>query len=53
MTGKEVERVAKVIARAGLCSRREAERLIAAGRVSVDGRVVPEGTLRPEEVARM
>jgi len=31
------ERVAKVIARAGLCSRREAERLIAEGRVAVDG----------------
>jgi len=31
------ERIAKVIARAGLCSRREAERLIAAGRVAIDG----------------
>lgn len=31
------ERIAKVIARAGLCSRREAERWIAAGRVSIDG----------------
>jgi len=31
------ERIAKVIARAGLCSRREAERLIAEGRVAVDG----------------
>ncbi len=34
------ERIAKRIARAGLCSRREAERWIAAGRVSVDGRVL-------------
>ena len=31
------ERIAKVIARAGLASRREAEALIAAGRVSVNG----------------
>jgi 23S rRNA pseudouridine2605 synthase len=31
------ERVAKRIARSGLCSRRDAERLIAAGRVVVDG----------------
>jgi 23S rRNA pseudouridine2605 synthase len=34
------ERVAKLLARAGLCSRREAERWIAEGRVSLDGRVL-------------
>jgi 23S rRNA pseudouridine2605 synthase len=34
------ERVAKRLARAGVCSRREAEELIAAGRVAVDGRVL-------------
>lgn len=34
------ERVAKRIARSGLCSRRDAERWIAAGRVAVDGRVL-------------
>jgi 23S rRNA pseudouridine2605 synthase len=34
------ERVAKRIARSGLCSRRDAERLIAAGRVAVDGLVL-------------
>ncbi|MEM7171491.1 MAG: pseudouridine synthase [Pseudomonadota bacterium] len=34
------ERVAKVIARAGLCSRREAEKLIEQGRVEVDGKTL-------------
>jgi 23S rRNA pseudouridine2605 synthase len=32
------ERIAKVMARAGLCSRRDAEKWIAAGRVSVNGK---------------
>ncbi|MFQ5472125.1 MAG: S4 domain-containing protein, partial [Dehalococcoidia bacterium] len=34
------ERIAKVMARAGLCSRREAERWIANGRVMVNGEVL-------------
>src|ERR1044071_1721457 len=34
------ERIAKIIARAGLCSRRDAERWIAEGRVAVDGTVL-------------
>lgn len=34
------ERVAKVIARAGVCSRREAERLIGEGRVALDGKTL-------------
>jgi len=33
----EGDRIAKVLARAGVCSRRDAERLIAEGRVTVDG----------------
>jgi len=37
---KEGERIAKVIARAGLCSRREAEAWIAAGRVAVNGKTL-------------
>jgi 23S rRNA pseudouridine2605 synthase len=34
------ERIAKVLARAGVCSRRDAERLIAEGRVKLNGRVL-------------
>ena len=34
------ERIAKVIARAGVCSRRDAEKLIADGRVALDGETV-------------
>jgi len=37
---KDGERIAKRLARAGLCSRRDAERWIAAGRVKVDGEVL-------------
>ena len=36
----KAERVAKLIARAGVCSRREAEKLIAERRVAVDGAVL-------------
>jgi 23S rRNA pseudouridine2605 synthase len=45
------ERVAKAIARAGLCSRREAERWIAEGRVAVNGRVLtsPAVTVGPRD----
>jgi 23S rRNA pseudouridine2605 synthase len=39
------ERIAKVIARAGLCSRRDAERMIAQGRVAVDGRTITSPAL--------
>src|SRR5262245_56142477 len=34
------ERIAKVMARAGLCSRRDAERWIAEGRVKVNGQIL-------------
>ena len=43
------ERIAKRLSRAGVCSRREAERWIAAGRIVVDGKKISEpGTLVTE-----
>lgn len=39
------DRIAKVLARAGLCSRREAERWITLGRVSVDGKIIDSPAL--------
>jgi 23S rRNA pseudouridine2605 synthase len=42
---KSGERIAKIMARAGLCSRREAEAWIAAGRVAVNGAVIASPAL--------
>ena len=36
----QAERIAKVMARAGVASRRESERMIEAGRVSVNGKKI-------------
>lgn len=44
-SGFEGERIAKVMARAGLCSRREAESWIAAGRVAVNGATIKSPAL--------
>jgi 23S rRNA pseudouridine2605 synthase len=41
----EGERIAKVLSRAGVASRREAERMIEAGRVSVNGKVIESPAL--------
>ncbi len=46
-------RVAQLIARAGLCSRREAERWIAAGRVALDGRVLDGPAVAIEDARRL
>lgn len=45
------ERIAKVMAAAGLCSRREAERWIAEGRVQVNGEILktPAVTVTPQD----
>jgi 23S rRNA pseudouridine2605 synthase len=42
------ERIQKILARAGICSRRKAEEYIAAGRVSVDGQVVTRPGLKAD-----
>jgi 23S rRNA pseudouridine2605 synthase len=52
-TGKTI-RLNKVLAQAGVCSRRRADELIAAGKVSVDGTVVTElGTRIDPERSRL
>src|SRR5579862_484453 len=43
------ERIAKIMARAGLCSRRDAEAWIAAGRVSVNGQVLTSPAINVTE----
>jgi 23S rRNA pseudouridine2605 synthase len=45
------ERIAKRLARAGLCSRRDAERWISEGRVAVDGKVLTSPALTVTEAS--
>jgi 23S rRNA pseudouridine2605 synthase len=47
------DRIAKVLARAGLCSRREAERWIEEGRVAIDGTVLTSPAVNVAEGARI
>ena len=47
---REGSRIAKVMARAGLCSRRDAEAWIAAGRVSVNGKVLESPAFNVSDV---
>ena len=42
---KESNRIAKIIARSGICSRRDAERKILAGEVSVNGKIIESPAL--------
>ena len=42
---KKGDRIAKVLARSGLCSRREAEKMILAGLIAVDGKVLSSPAL--------
>ena len=49
MSGFEGERIAKVIARAGICSRRDAERLIAEGRVKLNGTLLKSAAVNVTE----
>lgn len=49
----EGDRIAKVLARAGVASRREAERMIEAGRVSVNGKVIDSPALNVTSRARI
>lgn len=50
---RKAERIAKWIARAGLCSRRDAERWIAEGRVRVDGQVIESPALALDDPGRI
>jgi 23S rRNA pseudouridine2605 synthase len=50
---KQGERIAKVIARAGLASRRQAEAWIADGRVSVNGKTISSPALNVTPRARV
>ncbi len=46
---KESNRIAKIIARSGICSRRDAERKILAGLVSVNGEIIKSPALNVSE----
>ena len=47
------ERIAKRLARAGVCSRREAERMIADGRVAIDGKTLTSPAISVTAEARI
>ena len=41
----EGDRIAKVLARAGVASRRDAEKMILAGRIAVNGKIIDRAAL--------
>ena len=47
------DRIAKVLSRAGIASRREAERMIEAGRVAVNGKTIDSPALNVRETDRI
>src|SRR5262245_11697263 len=49
LSNAEGERIAKFLARAGVCSRRDAERLIADGRVKLNGKVLDTPAVKVTE----
>jgi 23S rRNA pseudouridine2605 synthase len=53
MVESKGDRIAKLMARAGLCSRRDAERWIVQGRVSVEGKVLTSPAVVVPEGARV
>jgi 23S rRNA pseudouridine2605 synthase len=48
-----MERIAKTIASAGICSSRDAEKLIAQGKVAVDGKIITSPALNVSDTARI
>ena len=52
-TAKPGDRIAKVLSRAGIASRRDAERMIAEGRVSVNGKVIVSPALNVTDKDRI
>ena len=53
MTDRQGERIAKVMARAGLCSRREAEAWISQRRVEVDGVIIDTPAVKVGEDSKI
>ena len=51
--GADVQRVSKIMAQRGMCSRREAERLIDMGQVEVDGKLITQQGVKVSLNARL